>query len=158
MAFAGEEKGLLGSKYYVNNPVIPLEQTVADLNIDMIGRVDQSHLDNPNYIYLIGSDRLSTDLHELSEKVNDNTLKLRLDYKYNNPKDPNRFYYRSDHYNFAQHRIPIIFYFNGTHIDYHQPTDTIEKIEFEKMQKVTQLVFYTVWELSNRKKRIEVDG
>ncbi|NQZ76927.1 MAG: M28 family peptidase [Ekhidna sp.] len=158
MTVTGEEKGLLGSKYYTDdNPIFPLENTVANLNIDMIGRVDDAHAKNPKYIYLIGSDKLSTELHELSEKVNKTYTNLELDYTYNDENDPNRFYYRSDHYNFAKNNVPIIFYFNGTHEDYHKPTDTVEKIAFEIMEKRAQLVFYTAWEIANRKERLKVD-
>ncbi|MDR9401632.1 MAG: M28 family metallopeptidase [Psychroflexus sp.] len=145
-----EEKGLIGSDYYTKNPVFPLEQTISNLNIDMIGRVDKRHEDNPEYIYLIGSDRLSDDLHKISEKANNKTVKLALDYKYNKKTDPNRFYYRSDHYNFAKHDIPVIFYFNGTHQDYHQPTDTPDKINYDLLEKRTKLIFYTAWRLANK--------
>lgn len=152
-----EEKGLLGSLYYSENPIFPIEQTVANLNIDMIGRVDDAHKDNPNYIYLIGSDRLSTELHEISETTNDEYVKMDLDYKYNAKDDPNRFYYRSDHYNFAKFDIPVIFYFNGTHEDYHQPTDTPDKINYELLARRAQLIFYTAWEIANREERPYVD-
>lgn len=154
MTVTGEEKGLLGSKYYTNNPVFPLENTITNLNIDMVGRVDDAHKENPNYIYLIGSDKISMDLHNLSEKVNKTYTNLTLDYKYNDENDPNRFYYRSDHYNFAKNSIPIIFYFNGTHPDYHKPTDTIEKINFDVLRKRAKLVFFTAWTIANRDKTI----
>lgn len=157
MLVSGEEKGLLGSKYYAEFPIFPLENTVANVNVDMVGRVDKRHEDNPNYIYVIGSDRLSTDLHKINEAANKNFTNLELDYKYNDPKDPNRYYYRSDHYNFAEKGIPAIFYFSGTHVDYHKPSDTIEKINFEKMEKIAKLVFHTTWELANRDERIKVD-
>lgn len=154
----GEEKGLLGSKYYTDvSPVFPLENTVVDLNIDMIGRVDKNHLNNKNYLYLIGSDKLSTELHELSEAVNARYTNIDLDYTYNDDHDPNRYYYRSDHYNFAKNNIPVIFYFNGTHDDYHKPTDTPDKIEYDLLAKRAQLVFYTAWEIANRDKRLAVD-
>ena len=153
----GEEKGLLGSDYYTKNPIFPLENTVTDLNTDMIGRIDPKHEDNPNYIYLIGSDKLSTQLHELSEEVNNKYTQFDLDYTYNDENDPNRFYYRSDHYNFAKHNIPVIFYFNGTHADYHQPTDTPDKIEYDLMARRAQLIFYTAWEVANRDERLVVD-
>ena len=156
---SGEEKGLLGSKYYTNNPLYPLANTVANLNIDMVGRTDPKRTEGRReYVYLIGSDRLSTDLHKISEAANKATLNLDLDYTYNAPDDPNRFYFRSDHYNFAKNNIPVIFYFNGTHADYHKPTDTVEKIEFDLLQLRTQLVFYTAWELANRAERIVVDN
>lgn len=153
----GEEKGLLGSKYYVNFPIFPLENTVADLNIDMIGRSDEAHENNPNYVYLIGSDKLSKELHDLSEEMNHKFTKLDLDYTYNLDSDPNRFYYRSDHYNFAKNNIPVIFYFNGTHENYHRISDTPDKINYELLAKRTQLVFYTAWEIANRENRITVD-
>ena len=153
----GEEKGLVGSKFYTDEPIFPLENTVANLNIDMIGRIDPAHEGNDNYIYLIGSDKLSTDLHKLSETVNKRHIKLDLDYKYNDENDPNRFYYRSDHYNFAKNNIPIIFYFNGTHADYHKPTDTPDKIEYDLLAKRAKLVFLTAWEIANRDTRIVVD-
>ncbi|APG64313.1 peptidase M28 [Tenacibaculum todarodis] len=154
----GEEKGLLGSKYYSENPLFPLANTVTDLNIDMIGRVDAAHKGNPNYVYLIGSDKLSTDLHNISEAVNKKYTNVDLDYRYNAEDEPNRFYYRSDHYNFAKHGIPIIFYFNGTHADYHKPSDTPDKINYEMLEKRTRLVFHTAWEVANREARIVVDG
>lgn len=155
--FSGEEKGLLGSNYYSANPVFPLDNTVTNLNIDMVGRVDDAHKNNPEYVYLIGSDRLSTDLHQISEEMNQKYVQLDLDYKYNALDDPNRFYYRSDHFNFAKYDIPVIFYFNGTHEDYHKPTDTAEKINYDILAKRAQLVFYTAWYIANRPKRPFVD-
>lgn len=152
-----EEKGLLGSKYYTENPVFPLANTVTNLNIDMIGRVDDRHKGNPNYVYLIGSDKLSTELHNISEEMNKKYMNIELDYKYNDDNDPNRFYYRSDHYNFAKHNIPIIFYFNGTHADYHRPTDTPDKINYQMLENRTRLVFHTAWEVANRENRVVVD-
>ncbi len=153
----GEEAGLFGSLYYTEHPIFPLANTVANLNIDMVGRVDKKHEENPEFIYLIGADKLSSELHHVSEAVNDKYVKLTLDYTYNDENDPNRFYYRSDHYNFAKNNIPIIFYFNGVHKDYHRPTDTADKIRYDLLQKRTQLVFYTAWELANRDKRIALD-
>lgn len=153
----GEEKGLVGSKYYTDEPIFPLANTVANLNIDMIGRIDPAHEGDENYVYLIGSDKLSTDLHNLSEEVNKKYINLDLDYKYNDENDPNRFYYRSDHYNFAKNNIPIIFYFNGTHADYHRVTDTPDKIEYDLLAKRAKLVFLTAWEIANRDARLVVD-
>lgn len=153
----GEEKGLYGSAYYSENPVYPLANTIADLNIDMIGRNDDDHLEDNNYVYLIGSDKLSTDLHNISSSVNKKYFNIDLDYRYNAENEPNRFYYRSDHYNFAKKNVPIIFYFNGTHEDYHQLTDTPDKINYPLLEKRTQLVFATAWELANRKDRPVVD-
>jgi len=157
MLMTGEEKGLLGSKYYTERPLYPLENTIANMNIDMVGRVDEKHQANPNYIYVIGSNRLSTELHDINEAANTQFTQLELDYTYNAKDDPNRFYYRSDHYNFAERGIPAVFYFNGTHTDYHRTTDTIEKIHFDKMAKIGQLIFHTAWELTNRAERIKVD-
>ena len=156
MAVSGEEKGLLGSKYYTDHPIYPLENTVANLNIDMIGRIGDFHT-YPNYVYLIGSDMLSTELHNISEAVNEEYVGLDLDYTFNKEDDPNRYYYRSDHYNFAKNNIPVIFYFNGIHEDYHKVTDTVEKIDFKKIETITRLVFLTAWELANRDERIVVD-
>jgi Zn-dependent M28 family amino/carboxypeptidase len=153
----GEEKGLLGSEYYTENPLFPLANTVCDLNIDMIGRIDDRHKADPNYVYLIGSDKLSTELHNVSEEMNKKYTNINLDYKYNDENDPNRFYYRSDHYNFAKHNIPIIFYFNGTHADYHRPSDTPDKINYELLENRTRLVFHTAWEVANREARITAD-
>ncbi len=155
MPVSGEEKGLLGSEYYTDNPIYPLENTIANLNIDMIGRLDDWH-DNGNYVYLIGSDRLSLELHNLNEEINAKYIGLDLDYRFNDEEDPNRYYYRSDHYNFAKNNIPVIFYFNGIHEDYHRPSDTIEKLDFNKIETITKLIFLTAWELANRDERIKL--
>ena len=162
---SAEEKGLLGSKYYTDNPIYPLANTVANLNIDMIGRVDSLHIEEPDYIYLIGSDILSEDLHEVSEKANQDYVGLTIDYRYNDPTTlvyefgrwrENRYYYRSDHYHFIKNNIPAIFYFNGTHKDYHAPTDTVEKINYALLEKRTRLIFYTAWEIVNREERLSL--
>jgi len=154
----GEEKGLLGSKYYTDtDPIFPLENTIANLNIDMIGRIDPKHENNGNYLYLIGSNRLSTELHDISEKINKDFTGLNFDYTYNDENDPNRFYSRSDHYNFAKNNVPVIFYFSGTHADYHRPSDTPDKIEYDLFETRTRLIFYTAWEIANRTERIKVD-
>ncbi|MAU15758.1 MAG: peptidase [Muricauda sp.] len=154
----GEEKGLLGSRYYTDvDPVFPLENTVVDLNIDMIGRIDPKYAGARNYLYLIGSDKLSTELHNLSEEVNKKYTNIEFDYTYNDENDPNRFYYRSDHYNFAKNNIPIIFYFNGTHADYHRPSDTPDKINYDLLENRTRLIFHTAWEIANRPNRLVVD-
>ena len=157
MAVVGEEKGLLGSEWYVDHPVWPLDQTIANLNVDMIGRVDEAHADNERYVYLIGSDKLSSELHAISEDANERFVGLDLDYTFNAPDDPNRFYYRSDHYNFAKNGIPVIFYFSGVHEDYHKPGDDVEKILFDKTAEIGRLIFHTAWELVNRDARIVVD-
>lgn len=153
----GEEHGLHGSRYYSENPLFPLKNTVADVNIDMIGRRDDFHKDSNNYVYVIGSDYLSTDLYNICESVNQQYIKLAIDYKYNDKKDPNRFYYRSDHYNFAKHNIPSVFLFNGTHADYHKPSDEVGKIEFDALTKRTQYAFAIAWEIANREQRLVVD-
>ena len=153
----GEEIGLFGSKYYTDNPLFPLANTICNLNTDMIGRIDPDKASSPNYIYLIGSDILSQTLHDVSEAVNTKYVNLELDYKYNDKDDPNRFYYRSDHYNFAKNNIPIIFYFNGVHEDYHKITDTPDKIEYDLMETRTKLIFHTAWEVANREERITAD-
>lgn len=157
MTVSGEEKGLLGSEYYTDFPIFPLANTVCDLNIDMIGRQDKKYEADPNYVYVIGSDKLSSDLHNISEEANKKFGGLTLDYTYNAPNDPNRFYYRSDHYNFAKNNIPVIFYFNGVHEDYHKETDEVAKINFDKMEKISRLIFYTAWEVANRNDRLKVD-
>ena len=150
-----EEVGLHGSRYYTENPIFPLDNAVATLNIDMIGRVDDRHIDNENYIYLIGSDKMSTELHFVAQKANAEFTNLNLDYKYNDDRDPNRYYYRSDHYNFAQKGVPVIFFFNGEHADYTKPTDTAEKINYPLLQKRTKLIFATAWYLANAKTRLK---
>lgn len=157
LTVVGEEKGLLGSEWYTDNPIFPLSKTITDLNIDMIGRIDPAHAANPDYCYLVGSDKLSTELHKISEETNALYTKLTIDYKYNDPNDPEQIYFRSDHYNFAKHNVPIIFYFNGVHEDYHKPGDEVSKINFDMLVKRAQLVFYTGWELANRDKRPIVD-
>lgn len=157
LANVGEEKGLLGSQYYSEHPVFKPANTITDLNIDMIGRIDSAHMQDSDYVYAIGSGKLSSDLQHISEETNKTYTGLKLDYRFDDPADPNQFYYRSDHYNFAKLNIPIIFYFNGVHADYHQPSDTIEKINFGIYQKRAQLVFYTAWELANRNLRPAVD-
>ena len=164
-----EEMGLIGSRYYTDeNPLVPLENTVANLNIDMIGRTDPQRpkrnttgrsliYNSREYIYIIGSDKISQELHDINEEVNNLYLNIDLDYIFNADDDPNRFYYRSDHYNFAKNGIPVIFYFSGTHEDYHQPTDTVEKIQYDLLELRTRLIFHTAWELANRDDRIKID-
>ena len=153
----GEEIGLFGSRYYTENPIFPLTNTVCNLNTDMIGRIAPDKVDTPNYIYLIGSDRLSQELHDVSAQIAKKYSDLEIDYTYNDLDDPNRFYYRSDHYNFAKNNIPVIFYFNGVHEDYHKISDTPDKIVYELMEKRTKLIFHTAWEIANREQRITAD-
>jgi len=161
----GEEKGLWGSDYFTRFPTIPLERVVTQLNIDMIGRSRpagdtnplNAELSGPNEIFVIGSKMMSTELGTLSETVNSSYLNVNFNYKYDDPKDPNRFFFRSDHYNYAQKGIPIIFYFDGVHEDYHRPSDSPDKIDYQKMEKVARTIYATMWELANRPARVTVD-
>ncbi len=160
MTVSGEEKGLWGSAYYSNHPIFPLEKTTVDLNIDMIGRTDSSrhYGDTLNYVYVVGDDKISTDLKIISEAANKLYTKLELDYKFNDPNDRNRIYFRSDHYNFAAKGVPIIFYYDGMlKADYHKPTDTPDKINYPLMVKRAQLVIYTAWEMANRNDMLKRD-
>ncbi len=159
MTVSGEEKGLWGSEFYVNHPVFKPDKTTVNLNIDMIGRIDPNRKksDSLNYVYVVGDDKLSSDLKPISESVNKKFTHLELDYKFNNPDDPERIFYRSDHYNFARKGVPIIFYFDGIHKDYHSPTDTPDKINYELLKKRAQLVFYTAWEMANRETMLKRD-
>ncbi len=161
MTVTGEEKGLLGSLYYTNHPIIPLEETVADLNTDMIGRVDPNHEGSPDsshYVYVIGADKLSPELRATLERANRETVNFNLDYKYDDPNDPEQFYRRSDHFNFARKGIPIAFFFSGVHKDYHRPTDTVEKINFGKMANTIRLIYMTGWDVANASHRPIVNG
>jgi len=158
---AGEEKGLLGSSYYADiEPVFPLENTVANLNIDMIGRIDPTHpTDRDDYVYIIGSKLISQELHDLNVKANDVTgTDLELHERFNSKDDPNRFYQRSDHWNFGKHSIPFIFFFTGTHEDYHGVDDEPEKIEYDRMARIARLVFATAWQVANQDERPAVSG
>ena len=154
-----EERGLLGSKYYADyDPLVPLENTVANLNIDMIGRTDPNRgIRNVNYIYIIGSDFLSDDLHNINLNSNSKYVNLELDNRYNSIDDPNQFYYRSDHFHFVKNNVPAIFYFSGVHEDYHKPTDTADKILYDVLEKRIKLIFHTAWELANRDERIKLN-
>jgi hypothetical protein len=156
--FTGEERGLLGSKYYAENPAIPMNETVTDLNIDMIGRNDEAHAEASKrpFIYVIGSNMLSPELHTLHEEIAKLYSPVQLDYTYADPEDKNRFYYRSDHYNFAKNGVPVIFYFNGVHDNYHQPSDEVPLIDFTSYAQRAQLAFYTAWHLAVRDKRVLV--
>lgn len=147
----GEEVGLHGSRYYTENPIFPIENTISNLNIDMIGRVDKRHEEsnNEDYIYVIGSDRISTELDFIVREANEEFTDLELDYKFNALNDSNRYYSRSDHYNFALKDVPVIFFFNGEHDDYTKPTDTPDKINYPLLAKRTKLIFATAWYLAN---------
>ncbi|MBY0481070.1 MAG: M28 family peptidase [Chitinophagaceae bacterium] len=160
MTVSGEEKGLLGSDYYSEHPIYPMDKTTADLNIDMVGRVDTERKtgDSLNYVYVIGHDKLSTDLPIINEAANKISSNITLDYKYDDPNDKNFIYYRSDHYNFAKKGVPILFFYDGMLLaDYHKPTDTIEKINFELMQKRDLMIFYTAWDIANRPEMLKRD-
>lgn len=161
----GEEKGLWGSRYFNMEPTVPSDHIITQLNIDMIGRsrvaTDAQPADKdlsaPDEVYVIGSKMMSSELGALSEKVNNRYLKLHYNYRYDDPKDPNRFFFRSDHFNYAQKGIPIIFYFDGVHEDYHRVSDEVQKIDFNKMEKVTRTVYETLWAVSNLNKRPVID-
>lgn len=161
----GEEKGLWGSRYFTEYPTVPLNDIVAQINLDMIGRSKKADdtntrnaaLTGPDSIYLIGSTMMSTELGEIVNTVNKSFLNLTFDTKYDDPKDPNRFFYRSDHYNYARKGIPIIFFFDGVHEDYHRAGDHADKIDYEKMEKVTRTIYLTAWEIANRPERLKVD-
>lgn len=162
----GEELGLFGSEYNTDyEPVVPLGKLVADFNIDMVGRSRPEGDDDPrdarltdkDSIYIIGADKLSTELNRLNEETNLDTARLKFDYTYNDERNPERFYYRSDHYNYARHGIPIIFYFTGVHRDYHRPSDVVEKIDFEKMERIDRMIFATGWRVANLDHRLVVD-
>jgi hypothetical protein len=157
---SGEEKGLLGSDYYSEHPIYPMDKTTADLNTDMVGRVDteRQSADSLNYVYVIGHDKLSTDLPIINEAANKKSSNITLDYKYDDPADKNMIYYRSDHYNFAKKGVPILFFYDGMLLaDYHKPTDTIEKINFELMQKRVLMIYYTACEITNRDEMLKRD-
>ena len=159
MTVSGEEKGLWGSAYYAAHPVYPLDKTTANLNIDMIGRTDtiyEKKKDSSLYVYLVGEDKLSSDLPIIASAANKG-MKMITDQRYNDPNDRQRIYFRSDHYNFAKNGVPILFYFDGIHRDYHRPTDTVDKIEFDLMAKRAQLVFLTAWEMANRNEMLKRD-
>ncbi|MEM7370992.1 MAG: M28 family peptidase [Bacteroidota bacterium] len=156
-ACTAEEKGLLGSRYYSKHPVFPLEQTLANLNMDMIGHVDDDHQDTPRFVSIVGSNWLSSELHAIHEQANSLFVQLELDYTYNSKKHPERFYYRSDQYNFARHGIPVIFYTSGDHEDYHQPSDIVKHLSKDRLEGVARLIFYTAWELAFREQAISVD-
>jgi hypothetical protein len=161
----GEEKGLWGSRYFTEYPTVPLNQIVAQINIDMIGRSKKPgdtnprnrDLTGPDAVYLIGSTMMSTELGEIVNTVNKSFLNLTLDTRYDDPKDPNRFFFRSDHYNYARKGIPIIFFFDGVHEDYHRAGDTADKIDYQKMEKITRTIYMTLWEIANRPLRLKVD-
>ncbi|MEZ4775362.1 MAG: M28 family peptidase [Bacteroidia bacterium] len=157
ISLTAEEKGMFGSEYYTQHPLFPLDQTIVDLNMDMVGHLDQNHTEDPRFVTIVGSDWLSSELHEIHENANRKYVQLSLDYSFNSPSHPEMFYYRSDQYNFAKYGIPVIFYTSADHEDYHKPTDTIDRIKFERIEAVAQLIFYTAWEIANRENRLIID-
>jgi Zn-dependent M28 family amino/carboxypeptidase len=160
MTVSGEEKGLWGSEYYSDHPFFPLEKTTVDLNTDMVGRIDTERKldDTLNYVYVIGHDKLSSDLPVINEGVNKKYTNLVLDYKFDDPNDQNRIYFRSDHYNFARKGVPVLFFYDGMlKSDYHQPTDTIDKINWNLYEKRVRMIFHTAWEMANRDEMLKRD-
>ncbi|MBS1509729.1 MAG: M28 family peptidase [Bacteroidetes bacterium] len=160
MTVSGEEKGLWGSEYYSDHPVFPLEKTSVDLNTDMVGRIDTERKlgDTMNYVYVIGHDKLSSDLPKINEGANNNYTRLTLDYKFDDPSDPNRIYFRSDHYNFAKKGVPILFFYDGMlKADYHKPTDTVDKISWDLYEKRVRMIFHTAWSMANRDDMLKRD-
>lgn len=147
LAVSAEEIGLLGSEFYTLNPALPLNKANAVLNIDMVGRENIDTLDKFS-LYLIGADKINRELHEVNDKINNKYTHLYFDYKYNDEDHPMRLYYRSDHYNFVKHEVPSVFYFGGFHEDYHKPSDTVDKINLEKLETVSKLFFLTAWEIA----------
>jgi hypothetical protein len=146
--FSGEEGGLIGSEYFVRNcPFLPA-QLVCDLNIDMVGRVDAAHRKQPDYCYLIGGPT-SDSLRATAQKANTESVQLELSPTFDSEADPNRYFYRSDHYNFYRIGVPILFFMDGEHPDYHQPTDTADRIDYDLLQKRAMLVFQTAWRMAN---------
>ena len=160
MTVSGEEKGLWGSEYYSDHPVYPLDKTTVDLNTDMVGRIDTERktADTLNYVYVVGHDKLSSELPEINERVNNKYTKLVLDYKFDDPNDVNRIYFRSDHYNFARKGVPVLFFYDGMlKSDYHKPTDTVDKINFELYEKRVRMIFHTAWDIANRDEMLKRD-
>ncbi len=157
----GEEEGLLGSEYYADRePIVPVAQTAANLNIDMIGRYDPERgFETTDYVYIIGGDLISQDLSDMNAAVNDATgTDLLLSDRFNSPDDPNQFFRRSDHWNFGKYDVPFIFYFTGTHEDYHGVGDSADKIDYQRMARIGRLIFGTAWEIANRDERPVVSG
>ncbi|MDR2802577.1 MAG: M28 family peptidase [Prevotellaceae bacterium] len=159
IAFDAKEQKMAGSAYYVNNPLYPLQRTVANLNIDAVGRVEGSPNGQRNYLFLVGANRMSSDLQDISDYVNHvRKINLNLDYTfYNSPTFSEIFYLFSDQYNFGKHQIPVIYYMDGLHDDLNKPTDTEEQIDYKILRDRTQLIFYTAWELANRDGELKKD-
>jgi hypothetical protein len=150
--FTGEEKGLYGSHYFVNNCPVPLEKISANLNLDMISRND------PDSLFLIASNNLSTELDSSILSMNDKYSKLKFDYLYNDRAHPDQFYYRSDQYPFIRMGIPGVWIFCGTTPDYHTLNDTIERVDFKKMEKVTRLTYLVTLDIGNKPALLKLDA
>jgi Zn-dependent M28 family amino/carboxypeptidase len=147
---AGEESGLLGSRYFADHPSVPIDSIAAQLNIDMIGRNRDDLGTEADKVYLVGSDRISSELHEISRSANAALDRpMTLDYEMNDPADFEQVYYRSDHYSYAAKGIPIIFFTTGLHPDYHANTDEVSRILFPKLERVTRLVYETGLRVAN---------
>jgi hypothetical protein len=155
-----EEVGLLGSRYYSDHPVLPIEDTVAAFNADMIGRSDPQHMERgeTDYVYLIGGEIISSGLDSLVVSANSETVQLSLDRGYNDLTDPNQFYRRSDHWNMGRLGVPFVFFFTGVHEDYHQPSDSVDKIQFGKYSKVAKLIYASSIQVLNYDGRPVVDN
>tara|TARA_R110000868_G_scaffold408293_7_gene691103 strand:- start:61521 stop:63134 length:1614 start_codon:yes stop_codon:yes gene_type:complete len=154
----GEEKGLLGSRYYSDHPIYSIENTIANINVDMIGRRDFEHPEDGDYIYIIGGKIISSGLNTMLEEANLESVNITLSDRYNDLNDPNQFYRRSDHWNFGRLGIPFAFFFNGVHEDYHRPSDEVDKIDFEALTKRSQLIFTTIAKIANAEERPKVDN
>jgi Zn-dependent M28 family amino/carboxypeptidase len=155
----GEESGLWGSRYNADYPVVPLDRMVAQLNMDMVGRNRDDKPEEANTVYIVGSDRISTELHNINEEANASLPRpMTMNYEMNDPADPLSIYTRSDHYSYASKGIPIVFYFTGLHPDYHRVTDTVDKIIFDKVQRVAQLAYETGRRVANQERMVERDN
>lgn len=157
---SAEEKGLLGSRYYSDHPVFPMDKTVANINTDMIGRVDERHKKKgvEDYAYIIGAEIISSQLDSLVEAANKRSGNIELSKRYNDLQDPNQFYRRSDHWNFGRKGVPFVFFFTGVHEDYHRPSDEVHKIRFDKMAKIVRTMYATAVLVANTDNAPEVDN
>ena len=160
IAFSGEEKGLWGSSYFSDHPTLPLDKVSCDINIDMIGRIDPDRTtpDRNHYVFIVGQSRLSSETSKILNTLNSKTQRLTLDEKFDHKKDPNRIYYRSDHYNFAKKGVPVVFFYDGMlGGDYHEPTDDIELIDWEIYHKRSNFILDFTMSLANRENLLKRD-
>ncbi len=157
---SGEEKGLLGSRYYSDHPAFPMDKTVANLNTDMIGRIDSTHKskDVEKYAYIIGAELISSDLDSLIKAANERSGEIELNKRYNDLNDPQQFYRRSDHWHFGRKQVPFAFFFTGVHEDYHRPSDEVHKIRFEKMASILRTMYATTVMIANADNPPAVDN